>query len=564
MSTDGRVLSKHCQVIPYSIIALAFLCFFVAVARSESTIFKLKSSEQFFSGPVAIGDKILGHESVIIDLKTRAASSQTDFMTALQESYAQGRVESFRQFWITNAISITADKATIDVLSQRPEVESVFEDIPLSLIAPVEIREAAPSVTGAERGLEVIAASECWALGLDGTGSLVCSFDTGVDGDHPALASKYRGNNGGSSSACWFDPFTGSEYPQDSHGHGTHTMGTMVGSDAADTVGVAPAAQWIAAAVVDRGGGIQRTISDLLAAFQWAADPDGDPTTTDDVPDVVNNSWGIPVGYFPACDQTFWEAIDNLEAAGVVCVFAAGNEGPFSSTVRTPADRITSDFDAFSVGAVDANAPELLVAGFSSRGPSGCNGITIKPEVIAPGVQVRSTSRSGGYALMSGTSMAAPHVSGAVAILRQFNPHATPSDIKQALMLSATDLGQPGEDNSYGWGVIDIRSALEFMPLPESGVDEIPFPPDSVGVIMNYPNPFNGRTIIEVRGVSERDEAINIFDLAGRIVKTIPLGRASAVVWDGTDDHGVPVATGVYFARAGTGSSAVRRMVLLK
>jgi hypothetical protein len=252
------------------------------------------------------------------------------------------------------------------------------------------------------------------------------------------------------------------------YGHGTHTMGTMVGSDGSDTVGVAPGAQWIAAAVVDRGGGIQRTISDLLLAFQWAADPDGNPETTADVPDVVNNSWGIPLGYYPACEATFWEAIDNLEAAGVVCLFAAGNEGSNPSTIRIPGDRVTSNFNSFSVGAVDANSPELPVASFSSRGPSACDNVTIKPEVTAPGVGIRSTSRTGEYTVMSGTSMATPHVAGAVAILRQFNPDATPSEIKLALMNSAHDLGQAGEDNDYGWGVIDIRRALYFMPTPEN------------------------------------------------------------------------------------------------
>jgi hypothetical protein len=244
-------------------------------------------------------------------------------------------------------------------------------------------------------------------------------------------------------------------------------MGTMAGSVDGDTVGVAPGAEWIAAAVVDRGGGIQRSIIDILAAFEWAADPDEDPSTTDDVPDVVNNSWGIPLGYYPSCNETFWEAIDNLEAAGVVCLFAAGNEGPFSGSIRTPADRITTDFNCFSVGAVDGNIPDLTIASFSSRGPSGCDDFTIKPEVTAPGISIRSTNRTGGYSTMSGTSMATPHASGAVAILRQFNPNATPSQIKQALMYSAQDLGWTGEDNDYGWGVIDIRRALNYMPPPE-------------------------------------------------------------------------------------------------
>jgi hypothetical protein len=380
---------------------------------------------------------------------------------------SKGMIESYRGYWITNVVYVSGSPEALDELVERPDIEEVFENIPIALIEPVAADDAPAITTGVESGVGVVKAPEVWGLGLDGTGSLVCNFDTGVFGNHPALMSKYRGNNGGTASECWFDPYSNTTYPIDNNGHGTHTMGTMVGSIGGDTIGVAPGAQWIAAGVVDRGGGIQRTIADILLAFEWAAEPDGDPSTTDDVPDVVNNSWGIPLGYYPACDMTFWDAIDNLEAAGVVCMFAAGNEGPYPGTIRTPADRIATDYDCFSVGAINSGDPLLNVANFSSRGPSGCDGTTIKPEVSAPGVNIRSSGRTGGYYSMSGTSMAVPHVSGAAAILRQFNPSATPAQIKGALMYSARDLGIQGEDNNYGWGLIDIRKALYFMPPPQ-------------------------------------------------------------------------------------------------
>lgn len=440
---------------------------FISDAVSRTVIFQLESQGPLLPRMARAGDKKAGHQIVIENIRARATLSQSDFVATLESLISKGKIESYRRFWITNAVSVTGSAGILNILEKRPDVEAVFDDIPIDLIAPVATGDADLTSMGPEVGIRVIKAPEAWQLGLDGSGSVVCNFDTGVDGDHPALMSKYRGNNGGDHNECWFDPYSNTLYPIDNHGHGTHTMGIMVGSSGQDTVGVAPGARWIAAAVVDRGGGIERSISDILAAFEWAADPDGDPSTTDDVPDVVNNSWGIPLGYYPACDRTFWQAIDNLEAAGVVCLFAAGNEGPYQGTIRTPADRITTDFNCFSVGAVNGSLDDLPVAGFSSRGPSGCDDMTIKPEVTAPGVTVRSTSRTGGYVTMSGTSMAAPHVAGAVAILRQFNPSATPSQIKQALMYSAVDLGWPGEDNDYGWGVIDIRRALYFMPPPD-------------------------------------------------------------------------------------------------
>ena len=275
-------------------------------------------------------------------------------------------------------------------------------------------------------------------------------------------------------------------------------MGIMAGISEDDTIGVAFGADWIAAAVIDQGASISQTIADILSAFEWAVDPDENPETVDDVPDVINNSWGIPPGYKPACDQTFWNAIDNVENAGVVVIFAAGNEGPDSASLRIPADRISSPTNCFSVGAVDALSFGFPVATFSSRGPSGCDNQTIKPEVCAPGVKIYSCYKDGEYRLMSGTSMAAPFVAGVVAILRQYNPDATVEEIKQALLESCTDLGPAGEDNDYGRGLINIKRALEILPEPDMPnlyltdfyVDggNLPQPGDQINLVVELKN----------------------------------------------------------------------------
>ncbi len=407
------------------------------------------------------------HQEILNVLRTEASSSQSGIIDYLQEKIAQGSVKEFKAFWITNSIFLRATKDEIEKVSSRNDVETVYENYPVTLVDPVSVEESSGDQTKNERCFSAIAVREAWSMGYNGQGRLVCSFDTGVDGDHEALSSNWRGNNGGPAEACWFHPY-GSDFPQDKKGHGTHTMGTMVGISEDDTIGVAFEAQWIAAAVIDQGAGISQTIGDILAAFQWAVDPDGNPETVDDVPDVINNSWGIPPGCKPACDETFWTAIDNVENAGIVVIFAAGNEGPDPASLRTPADRISSPLNCFSVGAIDANDPAYPVASFSSRGPSGCDNQTKKPEVCAPGVEVFSCYRDNQYRLMSGTSMAAPIVAGAVAILRQYNPDATVDEIKEALVQSATDLGPPGEDNSYGMGLINIKRALELLPRPDS------------------------------------------------------------------------------------------------
>ncbi|MCP4582017.1 MAG: S8 family serine peptidase [candidate division Zixibacteria bacterium] len=402
------------------------------------------------------------HRLIVNHLKGQILSSQLSLLDIIA---ANGdNVKSYKSFWISNAIYLKGDAEFIRQLAHRNDVEYVFRNLPLVLVEPVASEVSESGVIGAEPGLDIIGARQAWQMGLTGDGRIVCNIDTGVDADHPALTSSWRGANGATVAESWFDPYTSTSYPIDSRGHGTHTMGTMVGVDGVDTVGIAVGAQWIAAGVVDRGGSIDRTISDILSAFEWAADPDGDPTTIDDMPDVINNSWGVPAGFYGPCDMTFWDAIDNLEALGIVCVFAAGNEGPTSSTMRTPADRITSQFNSFSVGAIDANTME--VASFSSRGPSGCDGQTIKPEITAPGAAIRSCGNNGGYVTKSGTSMAAPHISGVVALLRQFNPDATVEQIKQAMMAGADDLGDPGEDNDYGYGLLNIMNSLYHMPPP--------------------------------------------------------------------------------------------------
>jgi len=242
-------------------------------------------------------------------------------------------------------------------------------------------------------------------------------------------------------------------------------MGTLTGMNPAtdDTIGVAVDAQWIAAAW--DYSTIPKFISDVIMEFNWAADPDGNAGTSDDVPAVVSNSWGIGVLFGqPPCDASFWTAIDNAEAAGAAVVFAAGNEGPTAQSLRAPADRNTTPTTCYAVGAL--NPGSATIASFSSRGPTACAGTTeerIKPEVCARGVAVRSAYPGGSYTNLDGTSMACPHVAGGIALLRDAYPDATVDELKTALMETAIDLGAGGEDNTYGHGRIDVLAAYNSL-----------------------------------------------------------------------------------------------------
>jgi len=392
------------------------------------------------------------------------ASYRPDGIDRVEQFLKEHSSTVLTRYWIVPAFSASLSEAEIRDLSTFPGVRDIVSDETVELITPVEVRAADALATSSSSHAQMLNVPALWARGITGLGRLVCSFDTGVESDHPALSGKWRGNHA-ALSASWFSTIAPLAAPYDKADHGTHTMGTMVGVAGSDTIGVAPGAEWITAGVIDQGKSLSATFSDILAAFQWALNPDGDPATTDDVPDVILNSWGVPASLFSPCDETFFAAIDNVEAAGIVCIFSAGNEGPAASSLRNPASRASSPLNAFSVGAVD-NAK--VVASFSSRGPGGCGFTAIKPEIVAPGVNVRSASKDGGYKLMSGTSMAAPFVAGLVALCRQYNPDATVEEIKWAIINSAQDLGPTGEDNAYGYGLPDASRMLDFLSDPET------------------------------------------------------------------------------------------------
>ena len=444
------------------------------------------------------------HQIVIDELKQVAAASQGDLIADLDSRMGRGEVAGYTPHWLINAVVVVATADAVREIAARDDVMRVEPDLVPELIEPVESRAAmdppADRGIGITPGLVAIGARRVWdELGIRGEGVIVGNLDTGVDGNHPALAARWRGNFA-DPSECWLDIVgNGSPaFPVDYNSHGTHVMGTITGLADDDTIGVAPGALWIATNVIDQGvsPGFD---NDVIVSLEFMTDPDGDPSTLDDVPDVVQNSWRInenfPGGYVD-CDSRWWDAIDACEAAGVVLTWSAGNEGPGSQTVGSPADRATSPYNTFSVGSTVTYAP-YNISGFSSRGPAGPNcgpvEYRIKPEICAPGSDIYSSEPNGSYGYKSGTSMSGPHIAGVVALMRSANPNLDVITIKQVLMETAIDLGATGEDNVYGHGFVDAYAAvltvMEGIGYAEGTVTDVfgdPIPSTTLQVVGGY------------------------------------------------------------------------------
>lgn len=357
---------------------------------------------------------------------------------------------SQKNLWIRNAIVTELPASAIERFATRKGVQRI--DLDATLYATeTTYTSAAPN----EWNLDVIGASALWAYGVTGAGVTVASLDTGADAAHQDLARTWRGAVGG-----WFDPHGQHATPYDRNGHGTQTIGLMIGGDATGSnIGVAPDAKWIAAKIFDDNG--QAQVSDIELAYQWLLDPDGDPLT-DDAPAVVNNSWGYSQ-QIDQCNPIFQDDFNVLRNAGISVVFAAGNTGPSAATSTNPANTP----GAFAVGSVDDDL-NFTVSSFSARGPGSCDATTPFPSVVAPGRNIKTADLSLGFmpnnfAVVDGTSFSAPQVAGAIALLSSAFPDLSVEQIETALRDTAADFGPAGPDNDYGAGLINVEAAYRAL-----------------------------------------------------------------------------------------------------
>ena len=421
-------------------------------AEGEAGFYVILTTQADLSSAAALKAKVDKTTYVFEHLKAVADQTQGPVMDYLRSMGVKGK-----PYYIQNMIEVgKAGRNVVEGLVAWSDVAQIMP-LPSPQMDPV-IQGMSPEqrIFAIEWNITRVGAPDVWAMGITGQGMVVADNDTGVQYDHPALVNQYRGNLGGGNfdhNYNWWDAWGGtpSPTPVDYDGHGTHTMGTMVGDDGgANQIGVAPGAQWVACAGLN------------LECFEFFLTPwdlSGQYPDPSKAPDSINNSWYDTSGF------DYRPIVQALNAAGIAVIKSAGNWGSACSTISPP-----------------GNVPEIIataafgqgdvIASFSSRGPDSTYGQTIlKPEVAAPGVNVRSSYPTNTYDYLSGTSMAAPHSTASVALIWSAAP-CLQGDVpttKQIMMETAEAkidaqcvpfVDHPND--VWGWGILDEVAAVQF------------------------------------------------------------------------------------------------------
>src|SRR5207302_4190609 len=394
----------------------------------QAEFFVVLADQADLSGAAALRTKNEKGRFVHDALWTKSQTTQRAILRWLREHGVE-----HRSFYIVNAILVKGTREIAEALARRPDVARIEGNPQIQNELPepasaVETSTKRKKPATIEPGIAYTHAPDVWALGFRGQGITVAGADTGERWTHNALKPHYRGWDGQNADHDynWHDSIhdgvgnpCGNDSPEpcDDNGHGTHTIGTVVGDDGAgNQIGMAPGAKWIGCRNMDQGNGTPATYMEcmqfFLAPYPINCTPnEGDPTKA---PDVTINSWGCPVSEGCTVGNELQAAVEAQRAAGIQMVVAAGNSGPGCSTVSDPA----SFYDAsYTAGALITGTD--TIAGFSSRGPVTRDGSgRIKPDITAPGTSTRSASNASdtAYTTASGTSMATPHIAGAMGL----------------------------------------------------------------------------------------------------------------------------------------------------
>jgi len=413
--------------------------------------------------------------------KLTSWSSETQ--VSLKNLLKNANVE-FSSYWITNIIVATTNLSVLMDVASMDDVQNVQPNrefkVPLETPDFIEVEQQNDSLKRQaetiEWNLEWIDAPTVWnTYGYRGDGFVVANADTGVTWNHPALISQYRGYNNNPTpnhNYHWWDAIhnggnnrcgLNTVAPCDDNGHGTHTTGTAAGFDHDGYyIGVAPDAKWIACRNMNAGIGTPQRYIECLQFFIAPTDLNGQNPNPSLAPHVIGNSYGCPPS--EGCSVgALASAVTSVIEAGIFMSVSAGNSGPSCSSISDP----PSIYDnVCAVGAT--NARSSVLASYSSRGPVTVGGSGhLSPNIVAPGSSVRSSYPPSGYAVLSGTSMASPAVTGSIPLIWQAKPNLVrePKLTRDLLESSArpvnsntcSSTGSP--NNAYGYGELDVANA---------------------------------------------------------------------------------------------------------
>ena len=408
--------------------------------------------------------------AVVNALKNTAKSSQEGILKYLEGEKESGHVKELNSFYIMNVIYMKANEEVIKNISYREEVKYIHLDKEIEIqVDEVDELQLNSNSDNIAWGVKQVGAPQVWnELGINGSGVVVGVMDSGMDWQHEALKTKWRGYDplnpdNPNPVGNWFDASTGENLPHDNPNspHGTHVTGTIVGEspNGEHIIGVAPGAKWIGARIFDDAGSSRA--SWIISAAEWMIAPNGDPSLA---PDIINNSWGAGMGL----DEWFRPMVKAWRSAGILPIFSAGNSKDEQSTPES-INNPSNYPESFAVAATDKDNKR---GGFSCQGPGPYD--EVKPDISAPGVNVYSSVLGGYEGGWNGTSMAAPHVAGVAALLISANQSLTPDQLENLMVVTATPLTdeQYTESPNYGYGV-GLVNAYAAVSTISSGIGTI-------------------------------------------------------------------------------------------
>lgn len=476
--------------------------------REQADVEKIANDERLQLNSLKLDNdemKLLTREAVIHELESTVERTQYRLLQYIETETKNGNIEEYESYYIVNMIYIKATQDVVNKIALMNDVEKVYfnEKIYLNdytrdpegiieiveeetdIAEEVEVEEGKLEVieeemqetmrasditpkavlpSDIEWNIKIVNADKVWSTyGIDGTGVVIGMIDSGVTWNHPALKNKYRGYNPATGAVNhngnWYDAYAGRTTPYDDSQspHGTHVMGTILGQEPSgkNAIGVAPGAKFIVAKGLGPNGG---SANQLISAGQWMLKPGGNAANA---PDIINNSWGGGTGI----NDWFRGVVRAWRAAGIVPVFAAGNQlrgepAPWPGSITLP----SSYPESFAVAATDSSNRR---GSFSKLGPSPYDNNIPKPDISAPGVNIRSSVINGYESGWNGTSMAAPNIAGVAALILEANPNLSVVQVENAIKNTATPLTdttyRTSPNMGYGYGLVDALRAIQSV-----------------------------------------------------------------------------------------------------